>query len=338
MTGAEDHVLDLGRWPLTSGYSLPETRLAYRTFGTLNAAKDNAVLVGHPFAGTPATMTAHVGPGLPLDPATYFVIVPGQFGAGWSSSPSNTPVPYDRGQFPAVSIVDDVLAQHHLLTEHLGIQRLHAAIGWSTGAQQTYEWAARYSPMVPRAAVFAATAQTSAHQRVFLDTALELLRSDPEFANGFYREATDVRVGLARLAVAFSLMGFSPAWYRQEEWRTLGYVSPEDFRQGFVRGMFAGADPNDLVRQAEKWRGADIAPHGRGSLPHALGRIKGHFFVVPFDSDQLAVVDECADDAGHLPHGELRVIESPAGHMAMAGLLDADTARIHQIMAEVLAG
>ncbi|WP_352231958.1 alpha/beta fold hydrolase [Actinomycetospora sp. NBRC 106375] len=116
-----------------------------------------------------------MGPGTPLDPARYFVICPGQIGGGMSSSPSNTPAPFDRGQFPPVAIADDVVAQHRLVTEHFGIERLHAVLGWSMGAQQTYEWAVRHPDMVPRAAAFAGTARTPAHNQIFIDLHLELL-------------------------------------------------------------------------------------------------------------------------------------------------------------------
>lgn len=327
---------DLGAFVLRSGYTLPGATLAYRTHGTLNAARDNAVIFPHGYSGTPWSMDRHIGPGLPLDPQRYFIVCPGQLGGGISSSPSTTAPPFDRGQFPPVSIVDDVVAQHRLVTEHLGIERLHAVLGWSTGALQTYEWAVRFPAMVPRAAAFAGTARTPVHTRIFIDLAVELLCSDPAFAGGFYADAADVRLGLARHALAFSLQGLTPEWYRGEHWRRLGFASADDFRQGFVRGWFAPMDPDDLICQAVAWRRADLSPHGNGSLHRALGRIPAHFFVVPFGGDQVFPVEDCETDAGHLPHGELRVIDTPAGHLAMLGLLDEDTRRIHDVMAEVL--
>jgi homoserine O-acetyltransferase/O-succinyltransferase len=333
----EHEYLDLGAFVLRSGYTLPDATLAYRTHGTLNAAKDNAVLFPHMYSGTPSSLDVHIGPGLPLDPERFFIICPGQLGGGLSSSPSNTPAPFDRGQFPPVSIVDDVVAQHRLVTEHLGIERLHAVLGWSMGAQQTYEWAVRFPAMVPRAAAFAGTARTPVHNQVFIDLHLELLRSDPAFAGGFYADSGDVRLGLTRHALAFSLVGFTHEWYRGEHWRRLGFASPDDFRQAFVRGWFAPMDPNNLVSQASKWRRADLSPHGNGSLHAALGKISTHFFVVPFGGDQFFPVEDCETDAGHMPHGELRVIDTPAGHFAMFGLLEEDTRRIHEVMAEMLA-
>src|SRR5215475_1956691 len=128
---------ELGAFTLDSGDTLPGARLAYRTFGSLNAAGDNAVLVPHMYSGTSASMAGLVGEGRSLDPSRYFVILPDQFGSGLSSSPSNTPAPHDGGRFPAVTIGDDVRAQHRLVTEEFGITTLHAVLGWSMGGQQT---------------------------------------------------------------------------------------------------------------------------------------------------------------------------------------------------------
>ena len=79
---------DLGGFELASGFVLPEAQLAYKTMGTLNAAKGNAILLPHMYTGTAAFMTSYVGPGRPLDPDRYFLILPAQFGDGFSSSPS----------------------------------------------------------------------------------------------------------------------------------------------------------------------------------------------------------------------------------------------------------
>ena len=207
---------DLGGFELASGFLLPEARLAYKTMGTLSAAKDNAVLLPHMYTGTAAFMTSYIGPGLPLDPDKYFLILPAQFGDGFSSSPSNTPPPFDRGAFPPVAISDDVRAQHKLVTEHLGISQLALVSGWSMGGQQTLEWAVRYPDAVQRALPFAATSRNPDHCTVFCDLHMEALRSDPAFRGGFYDNPADVHVGLRRHAQAFALMGPTAAMYRDE--------------------------------------------------------------------------------------------------------------------------
>ena len=86
-------VFELGNYQLESGITLPNARIAYKTHGTLNAAKDNVVLFPHMWSGTPKAMETFIGEDRPLNPRKYFIILPGQFANGFSSSPSNTPPP-----------------------------------------------------------------------------------------------------------------------------------------------------------------------------------------------------------------------------------------------------
>ena len=147
--------LELGNFELANKITLPNARLAFKTQGTLNKAKSNAILFPHMWSGTSKSMEAFVGAGRPLDPKKYFIVFPGQFGNGFSSSSTNTPPPFNQGAFPNINIEDDVRAQHKLMTEHFGIKELQLVLGWSMGAQQTYEWAVRYPDMVKRAIPFA---------------------------------------------------------------------------------------------------------------------------------------------------------------------------------------
>jgi homoserine O-acetyltransferase/O-succinyltransferase len=124
-------IFELGNYRLESGITLPNARIAYKTHGKLNAAKDNAVLFPHMWSGTPKAMEIFIGEDRPLDPRKYFIILPGQFANGFSSSPSNTPPPLNGGAFPNVTIGDDVVAQHRLITERYEITRLELVLGWS---------------------------------------------------------------------------------------------------------------------------------------------------------------------------------------------------------------
>jgi homoserine O-acetyltransferase len=112
-------IFELGNFRVASGYTIPNAKLAYTTHGALNAARDNAVLFPNFLGGTDAALEIYIGEGRPLDPAEHFIILPGQFGNGFSSSPSNTPPPYDRGAFPPISVADDVIAQEALVTSTL---------------------------------------------------------------------------------------------------------------------------------------------------------------------------------------------------------------------------
>ena len=333
--GAFEH-LDLGPYTLDSGVVLPDARLAFRTHGALNAAGDNAVLVPHQFSATSAGMEGLIGEGRALDPSRYFIILPDQFGSGLSSSPSNTPAPFDRGRFPSVTIADDVRAQHRLVTEHFGITSLHAVLGWSMGGQQTYEWAVRHPGMVRRAAVFATTARTPAQNQLFLDASRELLRSDPAFADGMYADSADVHVGLARLATAFSAMSTSHRFFREETWRHLGLASVEEFAQVFMRAHFQPMDPNNLLRQLEKWRDADVSANAGGDMAAALGRITARFFLFAFSGDLFFPPEDHEPDAAMIPDARLRVIDSPLGHFTMFGMLPQAAADVDEALAEVL--
>ena len=333
--GPHEH-FELGPYTLDSGDTLPGARLAYRTFGSLNAAKDNAVLVPHMYSGTSASMTPLIGEGRPLDPSRYFIVLPDQFGSGLSSSPSNTPAPFDGPRFPSVTIADDVRAQHRLVTEEFGITRLHAVVGWSMGGQQTYEWAVRYPDVVARAAVFAATAKTPVQNQLFIDVHSELLRSDPAFADGDYADSDDVHVGLARHAMAFSMQSTGHDFFRGEVWRRIGFGAVEEFTLGFMRGHFQPMDPNNLLRQAAKWRAADVSLQTGGDMAAALGRITAKVYVFPFGGDQFFPPEDHEPDVALIPGARLRVIDSPVGHFTMFGLLPEDVAAIDDALAEVL--
>jgi len=106
---------DIGDLELEEGGTLRGCQLAYATFGSLNAAKDNAVLIPTWFSGTNKIMEqVYTGQGRPLDPEKYFIVIVNQIGSGLSTSPHNTPAPGGMGNFPAVRIGDDVRAQHRL--------------------------------------------------------------------------------------------------------------------------------------------------------------------------------------------------------------------------------
>ena len=131
---------ELGDFSLESGETLPNCQLAYASFGELNEDKTNAVVFAVMFSGTNKAMESYIGEGKALDPAKYFIIVPNQIGSGLSTSPHNAPAPHNGADFPDISIGDDVRAQHQLLTEKFGVKSIELVLGWSMGAQQTYEW------------------------------------------------------------------------------------------------------------------------------------------------------------------------------------------------------
>lgn len=330
-------VLELGDITLESGITLPNARLAYRTFGKLSAAKDNAILFPHMYSGTHLHMERFIGRGMALDPEKFFIILPGQFGNGLSSSPSNTAPPFNQGLFPHVTIGDDVRAQYELVARHFGIAELQLVLGWSMGAEQTYEWAVRYPEMVKRAAPIAGTAKTTPHDYLFVQLHEETLRSDPAFRDGFYADSTDVELGLRRHALVWSVMGLCPEFYREEAWRRAGYTSLTDFRKRFWEAYFLPMDANNLLTMAWKWRHGDVSRHTNGDLAAALGRITAKTFVIPFEKDMFFPVADCAAEQELIPNSELRVVPSLWGHFAMFAIFEEDKRAIDALLKELLA-
>ena len=193
------------------------------THGTLNAAKDNAILVPTWFSGTSKIVEqVYIGNGRALDPAKYFIVVVNQIGNGLSTSPHNSGGAQAGPMFPKVRIGDDVRAQHELLTVKYGLKSLALVVGGSMGAQQTYEWAVRYPDFVKRAAPIAGTAKNTEHDFVRTETLSEAITSDPGFNGGKYSSPIDVAAGLHRHAKLWTVMGWSTEFFREGRHKALG--------------------------------------------------------------------------------------------------------------------
>jgi homoserine O-acetyltransferase len=135
---------------LEAGPLLPAAKLLFVTYGHLNEESSNAVVTLSYHGGTHHGYDFLIGPGTALDTAKYFVVATEMFGSGGSSSPSNTPPPFDGPRFPPVSIRDNINAIHRLLTERLGLRHVRAVLGYSMGAQQAFQWAVSYPSYMDR--------------------------------------------------------------------------------------------------------------------------------------------------------------------------------------------
>jgi homoserine O-acetyltransferase len=141
-------------------------------------------------------------------------------GNGLSSSPSNTPPPFDGPRFPRITIRDNVRAQRLLMENELRIPRLALVAGFSMGAQQAYQWAVSYPDSVDRIVAWCGHAHTTPHTYVFLDGLSSVLTAASDWNGGDYK-APPVK-GLRAVARAYAGWGTSPAWYRDALWKTLG--------------------------------------------------------------------------------------------------------------------
>ena len=328
-------IFNLGNFELQRGGSLPNCKLAYATAGELNAEKNNAILFPVMFSGTSGSLQHYIGKGLALDPEKYFIVIPNQLGNGLSSSPNNTEAPFNAASFPLLDIADDVRAQHQLLTKHFGINELQLVVGWSMGAQQTYEWAVRYPDMVRRAAPIAGTAKVTPHDALYVNTFCEALKSDPVWNNGDYADNT-VKDGLQRLAHIFALMGVCPEFYKQQLWQKIDIKSMDDFLTGFWEKWFAPMDPNVLLCMADKWKNGDVSiPYG-GDLSKALQRITARTTVIAYSEDMFIPKQDCCFEQAMITDSKIEVLDSLWGHFTTLGLFEEDFKRINEILGNLL--
>jgi homoserine O-acetyltransferase len=198
---------------LDAGVSLSPFQIAYKTYGTLNAERSNAVLVCHaltgdqhvasmhPVTGKPGWWETLVGPGRPIDTERYFVISTNVIGScmgtsGPSSTNPKTGKPWGL-DFPVITIRDMVRTQAMLL-DHLGIESLFAVVGGSMGGMQVLQWAASYPERVFAALPIACATRHSAQNIAFHEVGRQAVMADPEWRQGRYLlEGTNPRRGLA---------------------------------------------------------------------------------------------------------------------------------------------
>ncbi len=314
---ADYEIFEAGAVTLQSGATIRDCKLAYKTFGALNAKKDNVIVYPTWYSGQHPDNEWLIGAGLALDPAKYFIIIPNMIGNGLSSSPSNTPEPYNASRFPNVTAFDNVSLQHRLVTEKFGIERVKLVTGWSMGALQTFHWGCLYPDMVERILPFCGSAKCSRHNFVFLEGVKAALTADAAWNHGWYKEKPEK--GLRAMARVYAGWGFSQAFYREQlDIKMLGYSSLEDFLVAFWEGFFLPKDANNLLAMLWTWQNGDISanPKFGGDFDKALGAIKAKALVMPGSTDLYFPPEDSQYEVSKMPNAEYRPIPSIWGHFA----------------------
>lgn len=330
-------VFSAGDVKLQRGATLRDCKLAYKTFGKLNAAKDNVIVYPTWYSGQHYDNEWLIGSGMALDPEKYFIIIPNMLGNGLSSSPSNTPAPYDRARFPDVTLYDNVRLQQRLITEVFGIERIKLVVGWSMGAQQTYQWGCLFPDMVERIAPFCGSARTAPHNFVFLEGVKAALTADDAWANGWYEKPP--AKGLRAVGRVYAGWGLSQPFYMQELWRQLGYSSLEDFLVAFWEGFFLPKDANNLLAMLWTWQNGDISANELygGDFSKALGAIKARAVVMPGEMDLYFPAVDNFREVEQMPNARCIPIPGVWGHFAGGGANPADTQFIDEQLKQLLA-
>ena len=328
-----------------SGVVLPEAKIVYGTYGKLNAAGDNAVLLPSHYMADMHGYGFLIGAGAmakgkALDPTKLFLVTSELFGNGRSSSPSNTPEPFHGPRFPVMTIRDNVRAVHQMLTEQLEVKHLRAVIGFSMGAQQAFQWAVSYPEFMDRVVATSGTAKTYGHGIVRNEGEIGAIQTDAAFKGGDYTEQP--KKGIEEFSLMWTGWLYSQEWWRQELWRTINPPGTtfeqvvEDYKKNFI----PGADANNLILQMRTWEKNDVGatPGFGGDEVKALRSIKVPVLYMPSATDMYFPVTDAQYEAQYIPKVKLMPIPSLWGHPAGAGACPADETFLNEAIAMFMAG
>lgn len=336
---------------LDAGHDLSPFQIAYQTYGTLNAARSNAVLICHALTGDQHVANTHpvtakpgwwetmVGPGRPIDTERYFVICPNVVGAcmgttGPSSINPRTGEPWGL-DFPVITIRDMVRAQAMLL-DHLGIGSLFAIAGGSMGGMQVLQWAVSYPERVFAALPIAAATRHSAQNIAFHEVGRQAVMADPEWRQGRYlMEGTNPSRGLAVARMGAHITYLSDMALHRKFGRRLQDRSNHTFSfdadfqvESYLRhqgiSFVERFDANSYLYLTRAMDYFDIAADYDGVLANAFKNTPTRFCVISFTSDWLFPTSDSRAIVHALNAGGARVsfaeIASDKGHDAF--LLD----------------
>ncbi|POH64851.1 homoserine O-acetyltransferase [Cryobacterium zongtaii] len=334
--------VDIGALDLEAGGHLAGVRIAYESWGELNPAGDNAVLVLHaltgdshvvgpPAAGHPTAgwWSGIVGRGLAIDTDRWFVVAPNMLGGcqGSTGPASLAPDGSEWGpRFPYLSIRDQVAAQV-AFSDRIGVERWAGIVGGSMGGMHVLEWGIEHSGRVARLGILAAPPVTTADQIALNSVQIEAIRTDPLFRAGDYYDAEPgdgPSRGLA-LARRMALLNYrSPSELNsrfERSWQSditplggHGRFAVESYLDFHGNKFTRRFDANSYITLVEAMNSHDIG-RGRGGVDAALARITARTLVVGIDSDRLFPLDgQRVIAAGLGSGGDPVVIESGYGH------------------------
>jgi homoserine O-acetyltransferase len=307
-------IADLGEFEFEGGGKIPNLRMSYVTHGTLNAAKDNAILFQHGFGGNHHLFDHMIGPRKPLDTDKYFIICVDALGATQttfehSSSPTSSGL---RMKFPFYNERDIMRAQYHLITEALGIKRLLAVTGISSGGRQSVQFAASYPDFMDGIFPIVGGTPFTAQGPLIGSQMISIIESCKGWDDGNYEQNPQ---GCAATALSVLL----PYFYTRDWWEQ-NVDTPEAFtrwRNAWGAYYLDVQDARDLyyraVASGRGWIGD--TPGFNGDLQAVLGSIKARTLFILSPQDLFLPPQHVDDYIGNIPGARVAWIDSPAGHL-----------------------
>ncbi len=329
----------VGDIALERGGALPGVRVAYESWGRLNRARDNAVLVEHALTGdshvvgeagpghpSPGWWDGLIGPGRPLDTDRWFVVASNVLGGcqGTTGPASNAPDGRPWGsRFPFITVRDQVEAEVRL-ADALGIGTWACALGGSMGAMRALEWAVTHPERVSRAVILASTAYASAEQIAWCQPQLLAIRHDSLFRNGDYYDhgrGPEDGLGIARRIAHITYRSEQELADRfgrlpQEGEQPLGAggrYAVESYLDHHASKLSRRFDANSYLVLTEAMSSHDVG-RARGGVSAALARVTADVTVVSVDSDRLYPPRLSDEIAAATPRARRHTISSHYGH------------------------
>jgi homoserine O-acetyltransferase len=305
--------LDTGSFTTESGFEFPSVRIAYETWGTLNADRSNAVYVAHALTGDshacgpagPGHKTAGwwdglVGSGKAIDTDQWFVVCANVLGGcqGTTGPASLAPDGKPWGSRGPIVTVADMVRIEHRLTDALEIDTWAIMLGPSLGGMRVLEWMVRYPERVRSGLVLGTTAAVTADEIGTHEVQLSAIRSDPRFNGGDFYDAADgegphVGMGIARRIAHLTYRSeielaerFGRNAQPGEDPYSGGRFEVSSYLDHHADKLARRFDANTYIALTDAMSLFDLG-RGRGGVPQALSAIKAPLTVVAIDSDRL---------------------------------------------------
>jgi len=337
----ERRFLDVGDVEVTAGVTIPEVRVAYQTWGSLNEERTNAVYVCHALTGDshvtgeagPGHLTAGwwaglVGPGAPVDTDQWFVVCANVLGGCQGTTGPASLAPDGRAwgsRFPVVTVADMVEVERRVM-DALGIPSWALMLGPSLGGMRVLEWMAAYPERVRSGLVLGTTAAVSADQIGTHATQIAAIEADPRFLGGDYYdqpagEGPHVGMGIARRIAHLTYRSESELDLRfgrdpqgDEDPAEGGRFAVESYLDHQADKLARRFDANTYIALTRAMSLFDVG-EGRGGVAEALGRFRAPLTVVGLDSDRLFPLRLQEELVAATPTAHpLLVVRSPYGH------------------------
>lgn len=304
--GEEPKIFTIPQFTFENGKTLDNMKIGYDTYGELNAARDNAILVVHGASQGRNGYKIFIGPGKAFDTTKYLVITVDTIGGGGSSKPADGL----GAEFPAYTIRDMVRAQHRLLTQGLGIQKLVAVGGPSMGSFQALEWGINYPDFAKGLILVVPSARSDRHVNAIFDAVINTIKLDPKWNNGNY---SDNPVD----GIVTAGMIYFPWLYSDEHLNTL--IDPEEYQKAqrsFGTGWAKVWDARSLIYRYQASSNHDVSQPYNGNMAEALGKIKAKALIIPGMTDRTLPTYMAREIYRGVKNAHYVEIPSYQGHIA----------------------